>query len=211
MQVRAAMLLAATGAVLGWSALLLQLALTLTLFASQGGTVLDGVWRYLGYFTVIANIFAAVILSCAALRQNFYKSEFAAATAMILVGMVYSLLLRETWDPKGWQKLADIALHDLMPLVVTLFWLMRPHGHVRGGAVAASLVLPLGFCAYALTRGAFENWYPYPFLDVTHLGASAVTLNCLGIGLAFLILAAGLAGLDRMLARNAPVRARAAP
>jgi len=144
------------------------------------------------------------------LRRNFYRAEFAAATAMILVGVVYSLLLREAWDPKGWQKPADIALHDLMPVIVTLFWLLRPHGHVRGGAVAASLILPLAFCAYAMVRGAFENWYPYPFLDIGQFGISAVALNCLGIGLAFLVLAAGLAALDRMLARNVAVSARAA-
>jgi hypothetical protein len=130
---------------------------------------------------------------------------------MILVGVVYSLLLRESWDPKGWQKLADIALHDLMPVIVTLFWLLRPHGYVRKGALAAALILPLAFCAYALVRGAFENWYPYPFLDIGQFGLSAVALNCLGIGLAFLILAAGLAALDRMLARSAPLSARAAP
>ena len=39
------MLLAVTGAVLGWSALLLQLSLTLTLITSQGGSIADGVWR----------------------------------------------------------------------------------------------------------------------------------------------------------------------
>jgi hypothetical protein len=211
MRTRAAILLAITGAVLGWSALLLQLMLTLTLIASQGGTVLDGVWRYLGYFTVIANIFAAIVLTCAALRQHMRKAEFAAATAMILVGAVYSLLLRETWDPKGWQKLANIVLHDAMPAIVTLLWLLRPHGHLERKDVAACLVLPLGFCAYAMARGAFENWYPYPFLDVAKIGVGAVAGNCLGIALAFLIMAMLLAWLDRMLAGNAPLRARAAP
>ena len=205
------MLLAVTGAVLGWSALLLQLSLTLTLVTSQGGSIADGVWRYFGYFTVIANVFASAILTCAALRQNFYRGEFAAATAMILVGVVYSLLLRESWAPQGWQKIADVALHDAMPMVVTLFWLLQPHGHLRKGTVAASLILPLGFCTYALMRGVFENWYPYPFLDVTHLGAAAVAWNCLGIGLAFLILAAGLAALDRVFARSAAIKVRAAP
>ncbi|HEY4274833.1 MAG TPA: Pr6Pr family membrane protein [Rhizomicrobium sp.] len=211
MQSRAALFLAIIGAILGWMALSLQLGLTLTLVATQGGTIWDGVWRYLGYFTVVANIFAAAILTCAALRRNRYNGEFAAATAMILVGVVYSLLLRETWDPKGWQKIADVALHDAMPVIVTLFWLLQPHGHLRKGAVAASLVLPLGYCAYALVRGAFENWYPYAFLDVAHLGASAVALNCLGIGIAFLVLALLLTALDRMLARSAPVRAPLGP
>ncbi|MEP6830823.1 MAG: Pr6Pr family membrane protein [Rhizomicrobium sp.] len=179
--------------------MLLQLALTLTLMRAHDGTVLDGLWRYFGYFTVISNIFAAFILTCAALRQNWRRGEFAAVTAMILVGLVYSLLLRETWDPQGWQKVADVALHDAMPVIVTIFWLLRPHGGLRGGDIAATAVLPLGYCAYAMTRGAFDNWYPYPFLDVSTLGGGAAALNCAGLGLAFLAMAFVLSRLDRAL------------
>lgn len=190
---------AAAGAIAGWAALLLQLALTLTAIHAQGGTLLGGLWRYFGYFTVIANIFAAFVLTCAALRQNWRRGEFAAVTAMILVGMVYSLLLRETWDPRGWQKVADVALHDAMPLIVTIFWLLRPHGGLRGGDIAATVALPLGYCVYAMTRGAFDNWYPYPFLDADNLGAGVVALNCMGLGLAFLGMAFLLSWLDRNL------------
>ncbi|MEO7054157.1 MAG: Pr6Pr family membrane protein [Rhizomicrobium sp.] len=208
MRNRLTLFVAIAGMALGWSALLLQLALTLTTIAAQGGTVPGGLWRYFGYFTVIANIFASIILTCAVLRRKQQRGEFAAVTTMILVGVVYSLLLRETWDPRGWQKVADVALHDAMPLIVTLFWLLRPHGGVRGGAIAASLVLPLGYCAYAMARGFLDGWYPYLFLDAARLGAARVTLNCLGIGLAFLGLALLLAGLDRALARRgAPLRA----
>jgi hypothetical protein len=184
---------------LGWAALGLQMILTLTAIAAQGGTVSGGLWRYLGYFTVIANIFTAVILTCAVLRQNRRRGEFTAVTAMILVGIVYSLLLRETWDPRGWQKVADVVLHDAMPVLMALFWLLRPHGGLRGGDIATCLILPLGYCGYAMARGAFDNWYPYPFLDVANLGVGAVALNCAGLGLAFLAMALLLAWLDRAL------------
>ena len=59
------------GAVLGWAALALQLTLTLALLIAQGGAASDGLWRYLGYFTVIANIFASFVLTCAVLRRNW--------------------------------------------------------------------------------------------------------------------------------------------
>jgi hypothetical protein len=202
MRNRLIQIFAAAGAIAGWSALLLQLTLTLTLtlMRAQDSTVLDGLWRYFGYFTVVANIFAAFVLTCAALQQNWRRGEFAAVTAMILVGIVYSLLLRETWDPRGWQKVADVALHDAMPVIVALFWLLRPHGNLNGRDIAATVVLPLGYCAYAMARGAFDNWYPYPFLDVTALGAGAVAINCIGLGLAFLVMAFLLSRLDRKLA-----------
>lgn len=195
MRSRITMFLALSGAVLGWSALGLQFVLTLNLMGSLPG----GVWRFIGYFTIIANTFTAFVLTRAVMRRSSVRTEFAAVTAMMLVGIVYSLLLRDTWNPQGWQKLADMALHDVMPLLTALFWLLRPHARVRGGDVAASLVLPLGYLAWGLVRGAFEGWYAYPFLDVAKLGASAVALNCAGMGVAFLGLALVLAALDRVL------------
>ncbi|HEY0265601.1 MAG TPA: Pr6Pr family membrane protein [Rhizomicrobium sp.] len=195
------MLVAIAGAALGWAALVLQAVLTLSLVASQGGTLPDGLWRYLGFFTVIANLFAAVTLTLAALRRGSSRREFCAATAMVLVGVVYSLLLRETWNPQGWQKVADVALHDAMPVIVLLFWLLRPHGALRRGDIAASLVLPLAYCAYALARGAIEGWYAYGFLDAGQFGAAAVAINCGVIALAFGTMALALVGIDRLLAR----------
>jgi hypothetical protein len=199
MQSRLARLLAGVGAGLGWAALALQFMLTLALIHSQGGTTLLGVWRFLGYFTVIANLFAAIVLSLAVLGHNTARLEFCGVTAMTLVGVVYSLLLRETWNPQGWQKLADLALHDVMPILMLLFWLLRPHGGVRTRDAAAALVLPLSYCAYAVARGALDGWYPYPFMDVGMLGAAQVTLNCLAIGAGFAAMALVLLFLDHRL------------
>ena len=120
MRKRVTLFVAVCGAGLGWAALALQLALTLSLIV-QGGTALDGIWRYLGYFTVIANLFAALVLSLGIFSARSPRLEFSAVTAMILVGVVYHLLLRQTWDPQGWQKAADVALHAVMPLIVTAF------------------------------------------------------------------------------------------
>lgn len=197
MRNRMTILLAACGALLGWAALALQLVLTLTTIR---GTALHGLWRYFGYFTVIANLFAAAVLTLAVLDRRKPRLEFAAATAMILVGIVYSLLLRETWDPRGWQKVADVMLHDVMPILVALFWLLRPHGGLRWRDIWLCAILPLGYCVYALARGAADGWYPYAFMDVAAAGLGAVALNCAVMGAAFLAMAAVLKLLDARLA-----------
>jgi ABC-type Fe3+-siderophore transport system permease subunit len=190
------MIVAGCGAALGWAALALQLVLTLT---TIGGSALHGLWRYIGYFTIIANLFASITLTLAVLGVRRPRLEFAAATAMILVGVVYSLLLRETWDPRGGQKLADVALHDAMPVVVALFWLLRPHGGLRWKDVWLCVILPLGYFVYALVRGAFDGWYPYAFMDVGQFGAAVVAVNCVVMGAAFLAMAALLKILDARL------------
>ena len=201
MKNRMAQIAVAAGACLGWAALVLQLVLTLSLIRAQGGTLLDGLWRFFGYFTIIANIFASSVLTLAVLRFNVRRGEFAAVTAMILVGVTYSLLLRDSWNPQGWQKVTDVALHDAMPLVTVVFWLSQPHGALRRADSVASLILPLGYLAYAMIRGAFDDWYAYAFLDVAKLGAIRAAINAMLIGVAFLAMALLLAGLDKLLGR----------
>ena len=191
--------LARAGAALGWAALALQLWLTLGNIEAAGGTLLAGVWRYLGYFTVIANLFAAFTLTGVALGRIAPRREFAAVTAMLLVGIVYSLLLRGTWNPQGLQQLADVALHDVMPVLVLLVWLLRPRRRLGVKDTWVAVVLPLGYVVYAMARGALDGWYPYAFLDVPVLGVAQVTLNCLGMGAAFLVMALLLTWLDRVL------------
>ena len=50
-------------------------------------------------------------------------------------------------------------------------------------------------------RGSFTNEYPYPFLDVNVLGASAVALNCVMLCGMFLVLSLLFAGLDKFMGR----------
>jgi hypothetical protein len=199
MRSRMTRMLAACGAALGWAALALQLMLTLALVRAQGGSALFGLWRFFGYFTIITNLFAAIVLSMAVFRRSTARLEFCAATAMIMVGAVYSLLLREIWNPQGLEKLADVALHDVLPVMTLLFWLFSPRRRLTAKDVAASLVLPLAFCAYAMVRGALDGWYPYPFIDVAVLGVARVAVNCAVIAVVFTAMAVALGWLDRRL------------
>jgi hypothetical protein len=198
---RTSLVRAITGftALLGWAGLGLQLWLTVGLIESQGGTLLDGMWRYLGYFTIIANLFAATALTLAALGRGNARRELAMVSAMILVGITYSLLLRNVWDPQGWQKVADVMLHDALPLAVLVCWLMRPHRALAWRDAGYALILPVGYTAYAMVRGAAQGWYPYPFMDVAQFGAAQVVVNCAVMGVAFGALALLLVWLDRKL------------
>lgn len=50
------------------------------------------------------------------------------------------------------------------------------------------------------------SWYPYPFLQVDELGYGPVVLFCAVITVLFLTLAAGVAGVDRLLAARSARR-----
>jgi hypothetical protein len=195
-------LAALTLAVIAWSALLLQLCLTINNYAAQGRPASAAILFYLGFFTVLTNLLAAICLSCAAMQKDLSArmiSFAAAATAyMAMVGIIYSLLLRHVWEPQAWQKVADVLLHDVMPVSIFLFWLLLvPKKRLNWRSPLPWLIYPLGYLGVTLLVGAATGRYPYPFVDVGLLGYGRVSLNAVMITLAFLILSYVLVAIDR--------------
>lgn len=208
MRDRLARSLAAFGAVIGWAALTLQFVLLARTLAAEGGGLPLAAWRFLGFFTILTNIVAAAAMTQTALRYERRaglaapRGELAAATAIGMVGLVYTLLLRATWDPKGLQKFADIALHDATPLVALSVFLLRRRPALRIGDVGFALVMPVGYVVYALARGAIDGWYAYYFLDPRRMTASQMALNIVGLAVAFLVLAFALRWASNLLCRR---------
>lgn len=182
----AARALAGVTAAVGWAGLALQMAL----IADTFGPAL-GAWRFIGYFTILTNILAAVVATAVALgstgRIGGARARLVAATSIALVGLVYSIALRSLWDPQGYQKLADFLLHDAVPLLFLLMWALSPHGSLDRKDFAWALAPPMLYAAYALARGAIDGWYAYWFLDPgTQSGGE------LGLSIAVMVAAVGV-------------------
>jgi hypothetical protein len=191
--------LAALTAVVGWSGLALQLVLIIGTL----GTLL-GTWRFLGYFTILSNIGAAAVASAVAIGSRGplagARARLMAATSIIMVGLVYSLALRALWQPTGWQKVADVALHDMTPLLFAAAWAMAPHPKLRWSEVGWALVPPALYAAYALARGAADNWYAYWFLNPAEQSAGALAASILVMLCGFAVVAGLLVAIDRWIA-----------
>ncbi len=205
---RFARLLAGVGAAVGWSALALQFFLLARVIAAEGGGVALALWRFLGYFTILTNVVTAAAMTQTASRYDDRRGptaprgELAVATAIAMVGLVYTLLLRATWNPQGLQKLADIALHDATPVLAAAVFLLRRRPALGLRDAGFALVMPLGYVAYALARGAADGWYAYYFLDPRSLSGSQMALNIAGLAVAFFVLALALTGLSNLLSRR---------
>ena len=188
--------LATIGALLGWAALVTQLSILIGNIQDQGGTWFLAVWRFFGYFTILANILVAIVFTGAALLPD-RRSGFAdtrvrlpIATAIAMVGLVYSMALRHIWSPRGWQKVADIVLHDVTPVLFLVFCvLVSGSSSLRFRDAVYALVLPFAYVVYAFLRGAMDGWYAYYFLDPTKLSLGQLTLNAAGLLLAFWVVA----------------------
>jgi hypothetical protein len=204
-------LFAAACAALGAFGLLLQLWLSLRVAPALGLTSAQALWRYVGYFTILSNLLVLLALAAWAVRTRVGMARFlcradvqtAIAVAIVIVAIVYHLLLRNLWQPQGWQWLADQLLHTVMPILFVLhWWFAVPKATLRWRHVLACLPYPAAYAVYAVVRGAGDGWYPYPFIDVARLGYPRVAVNALGLCAAFAAFALILIALGRWQSRR---------
>ncbi len=200
-----------TVALLAWTAVLLQLGLSIRLAQANGGSIASGVVTYLGYFTILTNLLVAATVTLSLLLPDSRAGRFfrrpgvgtAVAAAIMLVSLTYHLLLRNIWDPQGLYLVADVMLHYVVPILYLTYWLLAIPVHgIRWSDLSRWTLYPIGYFAYALLRGALLQTYPYPFIDVTTLGYGGVFLNALAILAAYLLVATLLVLVGRIRDRR---------
>ena len=192
----AAALLAALAA---WSMLGLQLALTLQNMAAAG--LAAGLWRYLGFFTILTNLGVSVVATLMVVRPELAgpRVRLATAASILFVAIVYSVALRNIWHPTGWQAVADHGLHDAVPLLFLIAWLLAGHGALKWRDALWVMAPPLAYCLYAFARGAADGWYAYWFLDPHALGPLKLAGSIAVLAAAVLVIGLILTAIDRWL------------
>jgi hypothetical protein len=211
-----ARIVAIVGALTGLFGLVLQYLVLYTNMTGDGVSPLMATWRYFAYFTIITNCFVTAVMIRAALMPNAAgwlnspRIELMAVTAILFVCIVYNLLLASRWDPQGWQKVADVILHQGIPAVFAIYWLLRPHGALQWDHAVFAAIYPTLYTVYGLTRGAFDGFYPYYFTDPTQNSIPQLALTLFGLMIAFILGACVLLGLSKLLGKRAVVSAKAA-
>jgi hypothetical protein len=172
-------------AAVAWVALALQLVVSLGILTAAGRTLLDAVWNYLGFFTILTNLLVAITLTRVARGGGFGSAPTHHSTitgvvlAIAIVGVAYHTLLSgrvPVMGPLWWT--ADRMLHYLMPAATVLWWLVFvPTRTLTYRDPLAWLVFPVGYLVYALVRGAIDGWYPYFFIDVSAIGYGQALAN----------------------------------
>ena len=193
-------------AVVAWCALTVQLVLIIQKMTGDGSSVLEAVWRFFGFFTILTNVAVALVATAMAIRPNSIlanpNARLATATAIFIVGLVYSVALRAIWQPTGWQAVVDHGLHDATPVLFVVSWFFSAHGQLQWRSAVWAVVPALAYFIYALIRGSSDGWYAYWFMDPTSLPPAQMALNVVILLLAFSVLAIGFVGLDKWLARR---------
>ena len=119
------------------------------------------------------------------------------------MGIVYNLILRFLWNPKGLGQVVDELLHTIIPILFVFTWLVLiPKATLKWSNILSWLIFPLLYLIYILIRGLSAGYYPYPFLDVKQLGYNKVFLNSLGVLVAFLLVSILFIAINRFIKRQ---------
>jgi hypothetical protein len=197
---------AAVIAGMAWSGLCVQLYFDIDEALIKDEPVTAPVMNFFSFFTIETNILIALVLTmfCTQPQVERFFTGISVVSALvvyiIVVGVVYELLLRHLWHPRGMQLLADMVLHDAVPLLYSLYWLVFVYkGSLRWSHPVIWLLYPVAFFLYSMFRGVAFGIYPYPFIDAARLGFEQVMVNAMILLAVFYGLGVGLTALDHAL------------
>ena len=174
---------------LAWFALVLQLYLVIVQ-SPPGLAMLGEVITYFSFFTILTNLLVALVFTAVALCPvagwvQFFSSpsvQGGTAVYIAIVGIVYQLLLRQLWNPKGAQLLADMLLHAVIPLGYVVYWLIfAPRAGLSWRDAVVWLVYPGVYLVYVLARGAVSRALSLPFSRCQCAGIRRSSAPCRSI------------------------------
>lgn len=173
------------GFLLGWFSLVGQFAL---MIQNRQVDVVETIVRFFSFFTILTNLLVALyftsripIFNKISFQKIFNKGALTALTTFIVVvGLVYQIILRNTWEPKGFQLIIDELLHSVIPLFVLIYWLLFADiADLKFQNSKNWLWFPALYFVYVIIRGHFSNFYPYQFINISEIGYFQVLINFL--------------------------------
>lgn len=154
------------------------------LSTADGPGLATTVVRYLSYFTILTNLFVALVAVSLTVGRRpgalLRVLTLNGVTGIVITGVVNWFLLRPgSVIAPGVPTLLDSVQHIVVPVIAPIVWLViGPRGFVHARTLLASLIFPLAYLAWTLVHGAATGWYPYPFIDIPTVGyASALTVG----------------------------------
>lgn len=195
-------------ATIAWFSVLTQYYL---MIENRVTPALETTIRFFSFFTILTNLLVAIYFTLSLIKKenrvlsiiNKPGTLTAVTVYITIVGLVYQILLRHVWDPKGMQRVIDELLHSAIPILVTIFWyLYEEKKSIAYKQILKWLIYPLIYLLFILIRGEFSNFYPYPFVNITNLGLKQVLINSAGLLVFFSCLSAGYIKLGKIINRR---------
>lgn len=162
--------------------------------------------RFFFFFTIQSNLAVAwgawmLVRNLEVNTRLFRAVRLASILGITVTGAVHWFFLRPLLHLHGSDYLADKLLHVVVPLVAVLGWLVfGPRRRADRGEVLPALAWPVLWLVVTLAVAPlFDDYYPYPFLNVKTHGWGTVLVNSVVIALFFFALCFVALWLDRRL------------
>ncbi|MEV0796167.1 Pr6Pr family membrane protein [Kribbella sp. NPDC050281] len=119
---------------------------------------------------------------------------------IVITGLVFAIVLAPKIHLTGAALVATIGFHYISPWATLAAWLvLGPRPRMTWRTIPPAFIWPIAWLVYIFVQGAFTDWYPYPFLDVTDLGLATAFRNALLVVVLGILLSLGLKTLDTKL------------
>jgi len=181
------------------------------LLSSMDFNIIEATVRFFSYFTILTNSLVAIcafyllLPTTSAVKQFFEKNATLTAITVyiLIVGLVFNTLLRPTAELNGPHLLLSEIFHTAVPLLFLFFWIRYvPKHHLSYKSLPKWMIYPLIYVIYTLLHGIYSQFYPYPFIDASKLGFSTALTNGIFVLLAFVILAALLISVGKLIVKK---------
>ncbi len=171
-------------------------------------TAAGRVFNVFCFFTIQSNLIVGVTCLLLAMNPNRSSTMFkvfrlTGLVAITITGIVFHAVLAKLLDLESWALVADNLVHTVVPIMAWVGWLaFGPRGLTSRRVRWLSVLFPVCWLIFVLIRGPIVHYYPYPFVDVIHLGYARVLINCVWVALLYLAVATGATMLDTWLSRS---------
>lgn len=162
-------------------------------------------WRLFSFFTILSNV-VTLIVSIGLIRKpdrdglGWQALRASSLLAMVITGLVFAIILAPKLHLTGWAFVATVGFHYIAPWLTLLLWLLfGPRPRFSDKALGLAFIWPVLWLVYTFIVGAFTDWYPYPFMNVTQIGYGSALLNSFLVLVLALVLAVLLRWADRKL------------
>ena len=173
------------GFCISWFAVIMQFIL---MIQNRQADIPETIIRFFSFFTILTNILVALYFTSKVFNLKglvfdiFSKtaSSTAITSFILIVGLVYQIVLRKIWDPKGMQMIVDELLHTIIPVYMLGYWFFTiQKENLKLKNLFYWLFYPAIYLLVVMIRGHFSHYYPYPFLNLDQIGLQKVIVNIL--------------------------------
>ncbi len=174
----AARVFAIFGLVLGASATAISFYTNIPEQMALGRSFFGAMFHFFSFYTNWTNILLVLIylaLFKGWTRFNSATTSVTGLSSIIMVMIVYHFLLSATHHPEGIDRVTNVVMHYITPVIFTAFWITSKHSGVLNWSDLYKFVLfPMTFLAFTYVKAGITGEYPYDFLNLSLNGIAGV-------------------------------------